>query len=335
MNPVNPAQVVARDAFLGRGSPAAVSVPAPHHRPAVPALAAPERVGALRQRRSVIQWGLIAGTVLILGVFLILPLIVVFVEAFRRGWQVYLAAITDAEALSALRLSLTVTTVALVMNLVFGLSAAWCLAKFRFPGRSLLISLIDLPISLSPVVVGLLLVLVYGQHGVLGRLLESTGLRVIFGLPGIVLATAFVTLPLVVREVLPVLEAQGSEEEEAARLLGASGWQIFFRVTLPNIRWALLYGVILCTARALGEFGAVSVVSGHIRGFTITLPLHVEILYNEYQFSAAFAVASLLTGIGLVSLIVKAVWENSAAARIERSLQSRPAGMSEENHHAD
>ena len=240
-----------------------------------------------------------------LTAFLILPLAVVFVEAFRQGWRVYWASISDPEALSALRLTLGVAVLAVLFNTGFGLAAAWALGKFRFRGRQLIVSVVDLPISVSPVVVGLMLVLVFGRHGWFGPWLEAHGIRLIFAVPGIVLATMFVTLPLVARELIPIMEAQGTEQEEAARLLGASGWQVFFYVTLPNIRWALLYGVVACTARAMGEFGAVSVVSGHIRGMTITLPLHVEILYNEYQFSAAFAVASLLALVGLVSLLAK------------------------------
>lgn len=253
--------------------------------------------------------------VVFLGTFLVLPLIVVFVEAFRQGGRVYLAAISDPEALTAIRLTLFVALSALGLNTAFGLAAAWCLGKFRFAGRQIITALIDLPISVSPVVVGLLLVLVYGRHGWLGGFLESHGLRIIFATPGIVLATAFVTLPLVARELIPMMEAQGTEQEEAARLLGASGWQVFVYVTLPNIRWALVYGVVLCTARAMGEFGAVSVVSGHIRGLTTTLPLHVEILYNEYRFSAAFAVASLLTLVGIVSLVTKTLLECIALQR--------------------
>lgn len=250
-----------------------------------------------------------------LGTFLVLPLIVVFVEAFRHGVTVYLAALTDRDALAAIRLTLFVAVAAITINTAFGLAAAWCLGKFRFPGRQLIIALIDLPISVSPVVVGLLLVLVYGRHGWLGSFLEGHGLRIIFATPGIVLATAFVTLPLVVRELIPTMDAQGREQEEAARLLGANGWQVFLYVTLPSIRWALLYGVILCTARAVGEFGAVSVVSGHIRGLTTTVPLHVEILYNEYRFSSAFAVASLLTIVGVVSLAGKTLLERMARHR--------------------
>lgn len=265
-----------------------------------------------------LRLGLILTTVLILGVFLVLPLVVVFAEAFRQGWHVYCAAISNPEALAAVRLSLSVTALCVAINTAFGLSAAWCLSKYRFFGRNALISLIDLPLSISPVVVGLLLILVFGQHGWLGAILERWGVRVIFAFPGIVLATAFVTLPLVVREVKTLMETEGGEEEEAARLLGANGWQIFYHVTLPKIRWALLYGVILCTARSLGEFGAVSVVSGHIRGFTVTLPLYVELLYNEYQFSAAFAVASLLTGVGLVTLVVKTVWQHRINRKLNR-----------------
>jgi len=275
----------------------------------------PEGSVQRRARPATWSWTSVALTgivIVFLGTFLVLPLIVVFVEAFRQGVRVYLAAISDPEALTAIKLTLCVAVMALTINTGFGLAAAWCLGKFRFPGRQLITALIDLPISVSPVVVGLLLVLVYGRHGWLGGFLESHGLRIIFATPGIILATAFVTLPLVARELIPTMEAQGTEQEEAARLLGANGWQVFFYVTLPNIRWALLYGVVLCTARAMGEFGAVSVVSGHIRGLTTTLPLHVEILYNEYRFSAAFAVASLLTLVGLVSLVAKTFLERIA-----------------------
>lgn len=274
-----------------------------------------------REHFSLGQVVLLVAAVVTVALLLVLPLVVVFMEAFRKGLSVYWAAVCDPKALAALRLTLGVTAVAVLMNTVFGLAAAWCLAKFRFWGRSFLVGLIDLPISISPVVVGLLLVLVYGQNGWLGRHLEAWGVRVIFAWPGIMLATAFVTLPLVVKEILPVMESQGAEEEEAARLLGASGWQIFWRVTLPNIRWALLYGMVLCTARSMGEFGAVSVVSGHIRGVTTTLPLHVEILYNEYQFVAAFAVASLLTGVGLIAILSKVIMEKYAL-HISRQIDS-------------
>lgn len=249
-------------------------------------------------------------TVLTLGLgffflFLLLPLIVVFSEALAKGWETYLAAISEPDALSALKLTLLAAAIAVPLNLVFGIAAAWAITRFDFRGKQLLITLIDLPFSVSPVVAGLIYVLVFGSHGWFGSWLAANDLKVIFAVPGIVLATVFVTVPFVARELIPLLEAQGREEEEAAVVLGARGWQVLWHVTLPNVRWALLYGVILSNARAMGEFGAVSVVSGHIRGETNTLPLHVEILYNEYQFAAAFAVASLLALLALVTLAIK------------------------------
>ncbi|MDZ4814106.1 MAG: sulfate ABC transporter permease subunit CysW, partial [Pseudomonadota bacterium] len=234
--------------------------------------------------------------------------------AISKGIDVYLAAVTERHALAALRLTLTVTAIAVPLNLVFGVVAAWCIAKFEFPGRSALITLIDLPLAVSPVISGLIYVLLFGAQGVFGEWLGEHGFRVIFAVPGIVLATIFVTFPFVARELIPVMQAQGRDYEEAALSLGASGWQTFLRVTLPNIKWGLLYGVILCNARAMGEFGAVSVVSGHIRGKTNTLPLHVEILYNEYNHAAAFAVASLLALLALVTLVLK-TWVESKAHR--------------------
>ncbi|MFP2929104.1 sulfate ABC transporter permease subunit CysW [Pyxidicoccus sp. 3LG] len=254
---------------------------------------------------AIIRWALIAVALLFLGVFLVVPLVAVFTFAFQKGWAAYGAAITNPEALSAMRLTLTAATIAVPLNLVFGLAAAWLIARFRFRGRSLLITLIDLPFSVSPVIAGLIFVLLFGRQGWLGPWLAEHELKVIFAVPGIVLATVFVTFPFVVREVLPVMEAQGSDEEEAALTLGASGWRTFWSVTLPKVKWGVLYGVILCNARAMGEFGAVSVVSGHVRGVTTTLPLHAEILYNEYDFVGAFAVASLLTLLALVTLVVK------------------------------
>ena len=233
---------------------------------------------------------------------LLVPLALVFAEAFKKGVAVYLAAITEPDALSAIQLTLTAAAIAVPLNLAFGLAAAWCIAKFEFCGKSALLTLIELPFSVSPVISGLVFVLVFGMQGWWGGWLRAHDLRVIFALPGIVLATLFVTLPFVARSLIPLMVAQGNSQEEAARLLGASGWQILWRVTLPNVKWALLYGVILCNARAMGEFGAVSVVSGHIRGQTNTLPLHIEILYNEYQFAAAFAVASMLAALALVTL---------------------------------
>jgi len=243
------------------------------------------------------------------AVFLLLPLVAVFVEALRRGWAVYLAALVEPDAVAAIRLTLLTAAIAVPLNLIFGMAAAWAIAKFEFRGKSFLISLIDLPFSVSPVIAGLIFVLVFGAQGWFGPRLAEHDIKIIFAAPGIVIATVFVTFPFVARELIPLMQAQGTEEEEAALTLGASGWQMFWRVTLPNIKWALLYGIILCNARAMGEFGAVSVVSGHIRGLTNTMPLHVEILYNEYQFAAAFAVASLLALLALVTLALKSYIE--------------------------
>jgi sulfate transport system permease protein len=237
--------------------------------------------------------------------FLLLPLIAVFAEALRKGWSTYIAALVEPDALSAVQLTLLAAAIAVPLNLVFGVAAAWAITKFDFRGKQLLITFIDLPFSVSPVIAGLIYVLVFGAQGWLGPWLAELDIKVIFAVPGIVLATIFVTFPFVARELIPLMQAQGRDEEEAALVLGASAWQMFRKVTLPNIKWALLYGVILCNARAMGEFGAVSVVSGHIRGQTNTMPLHVEILYNEYQFAAAFAVASLLAMLALVTLVVK------------------------------
>ena len=259
-----------------------------------------------------------------LALFLFVPLAAVFVEAFKKGASVYLASILEPEALSAIRLTLLAAAISVPLNLVFGMAAAWCLAKFDFRGKNLLLTLIDLPFSVSPVIAGLIYVLIFGLQGWLGETLWAHDLKVIFAVPGIVLATIFVTFPFIARELIPLMQAQGHEQEEAARVLGASGWQLFRRVTLPNVKWALLYGVILCNARAMGEFGAVSVVSGHIRGQTNTMPLHIEILYNEYQFAAAFAVASLLALLALVTLVLKYAVEQRVKA------QSRPAGMPHE-----
>jgi sulfate transport system permease protein len=243
--------------------------------------------------------------------------IAVFSEALRKGLAVYAASITDHDALSALRLTLLTAAISVTANLVFGLAASWAIAKFDFPGKSTLLSLIDLPFAVSPVISGLVFVLLFGAQGFFGQWLIDHNVQIVFAEPGVILATIFVTFPFVARELIPLMQEQGTEEEEAAVLLGARGWQVFRRVTLPNIRWALLYGVVLCNARAMGEFGAVSVVSGHIRGRTNTLPLHVEILYNEYNFSAAFAVASLLTLLAVVTLIVKTLleWKTRADER--------------------
>ena len=256
-----------------------------------------------------VRWLLIGVSVTFLSLFLFVPLAAVFAEAFRKGLGVYLASFRDPHALAAIRLTLLTAAVSVPASLVFGLAAAWAIAKFDFRGKSLLITLIDLPFAVSPVVSGLIYVLLFGLSGWLGPWLRTQDLQVIFAVPGIVLATLFVTFPFVARELIPLMQEQGTEEEQAALSLGASGWQTFWRVTLPNVKWALLYGVILCNARAMGEFGAVSVVSGHIRGKTNTMPLHVEILYNEYNFVAAFAVASLLALLALATLALKSLVE--------------------------
>jgi len=241
--------------------------------------------------------------------FLLIPLAVVFTEAFKKGWQTYLLAISDPDALSAIRLTLITAAIAVPANLIFGVAASWAIAKFEFRGKSLLLTLIDLPFSVSPVISGLIYVLLFGAHGWFGAWLMEHDIQILFAVPGIVMATVFVTFPFVARELIPLMQTQGNEEEEAALVLGASGWRTFWYVTLPNIKWGLLYGVILCNARAMGEFGAVSVVSGHIRGETNTMPLQVEILYNEYNFAAAFAVASLLAFLALVTLALKSFIE--------------------------
>src|SRR5579863_2610824 len=256
---------------------------------------------------------LIAVALLFLGLFLLMPLLVVFVQALAKGIGAYFVAISDPVAWSAVRLTLYVAAIAVPCNLVFGVSAAWAIAKFEFRGKSTLITLIDLPFAVSPVIAGLVFVLLFGSHGWFGGYLRMHHLRVVFAVPGIVLATIFVTFPFIARELIPVMQAQGKDDEETALSLGATGWQTFWRVTLPNIRWGLLYGVLLCNARAMGEFGAVSVVSGHIRGLTNTMPLHVEILYNEYNYTAAFAVASLLAFLALVTLAAKAFVEARTA----------------------
>ena len=266
-----------------------------------------------RERRltepRIVRLALVALALAFLFLFLAIPLIAVFVEAFANGVRPYFAAILEPDAIAALRLTALTALVAVPANLVFGLCAGWAVAKFRFRGRALLTTLIDLPFAVSPVISGLVFVLLAGRQGFFGPWLANHGIQVVFAVPGIVLASLFVSFPFIAREVIPIMEASGTHEEEAARVLGANGWQTFFRVTLPNIKWGVVYGVILCTARVLGEFGAVSVVSGHIRGVTNTLPLHVEILYNEYRFQAAFAVASVLTGLALVTLVIKTVAE--------------------------
>ena len=257
------------------------------------------------QGSGVIKWELITAAVLVLLWLIVLPLAVVLTEALKKGWDVYIAAIRDPDALSALRLTLLVAVITVPLNTIFGVAAAWAVTKFKFRGKQVLVTLIDLPFAVSPVIGGLIYVLVYGSHGWFGPWLEEHHISIIFALPGIILATLFVTFPFVARELIPLMEDQGQQEEEAAITLGARGFRIFWKVTLPNIKWGLLYGIVLCNARAMGEFGAVSVVSGHIRGETNTLPLHVEILYNEYQFSASFAVASLLLLLALVTLLLK------------------------------
>lgn len=264
----------------------------------------PRRTGITQEPRWV-RYTLITIALTFLALFLFVPLISVFYEALKKGVAVYIAAISDPDALAAIKLTLTATAIAVPLNLIFGVAAAWAIAKFEFKGKNVLITLIDLPFSVSPVIAGLIFVLVFGMQGWLGPWLAEHDIRIIFAVPGIVLATLFITVPFIARELIPLMQAQGTEEELAAVTLGANGWQLFWRITLPNIKWGLLYGVILCNARAMGEFGAVSVVSGHIRGSTNTLPLHVEILYNEYNFAAAFAVASLLALLALITLAIK------------------------------
>ncbi|MEY4765634.1 MAG: sulfate transporter permease subunit CysW [Pseudomonadota bacterium] len=292
-----------------------LSLPTP---PAVHSVAPPHRRSAT-QEPAWVRYTLIGTAMVFLSVFLFLPLASVFTEALRKGWQAYIAAIAEPDAISAIWLTLTAAVIAVPLNLVFGVAAAWTIAKFDFRGKSFLLTLIDLPFSVSPVISGLIYVLVFGLQGWFGEWLRDHDWKVIFAVPGIVLATIFVTFPFVARELIPLMQAQGNEQEEAARVLGASGWQTFWKVTLPNVKWALLYGVILCNARAMGEFGAVSVVSGHIRGQTNTLPLHIEILYNEYQMAAAFAVASLLAGLALVTLVLKYLVERQVAKEIAQA----------------
>jgi sulfate transport system permease protein len=277
----------------------------------IPSTLAPRRGVAWRaiSEPALVRWLLIGITLVFLGIFLFLPLAIVVATAFQKGIGFYLRTFHDPDTLAAIRLTLIAAGIAVPLNVVFGIAAAWAIGKFDFVGKSLLITLIDLPFSVSPVVAGLIYVLLFGLQGLLGPWLIAHGIRIIFAVPGIVLATIFVTFPFVARELLPMIQSQGNDEEEAALTLGASGWQTFFRVTLPNVKWALIYGVILCNARAMGEFGAVSVVSGHIRGLTDTMPLHIEILYNDYQFVAAFAVASLLALLALMTLGVKCVVE--------------------------
>ncbi|MFN0152612.1 MAG: sulfate ABC transporter permease subunit CysW [bacterium] len=271
---------------------------------------------------TIVRVVLIGIAILFLALFLLLPLAIVFVEGLRQGVGAYFGAIIEPDARAAIRLTLLTAAVAVPLNLVFGVAAAWAIAKFEFVGKSVLITLIDLPFSVSPVVAGLVYVLLFGQQGVLGPWFAEHDIRIIFAIPGIILATTFVTLPFVARELIPLMQSQGNDEEEAALTLGASGWQTFWRVSIPKMRWGLLYGVILCNARAMGEFGAVSVVSGHIRGLTNTVPLHVEILYNEYNFAGSFAVASLLTLLALATLVLKSFIEWKTDRRRGRRAQT-------------
>ena len=269
---------------------------------------------SLTSESPVVRWALIVAALGYLTLFLFIPLAAVFTEALKNGLDAYFASFTDPDALAAIRLTLLAASLAVPLNLMFGITAAWAIAKFEFVGKQILITLIDIPLAVSPVISGLIYVLLFGAQGWVGPWLAEHDLKIIFALPGIVLATTFVTVPFIARELIPLMQSQGREEEEAALTLGASGWQTFTRVTLPNIKWSLLYGVILCNARAMGEFGAVSVVSGHIRGLTNTMPLHVEILYNEYNAVGAFAVASLLTFLAIVTLILKTMIEWKAAS---------------------
>jgi sulfate/thiosulfate transport system permease protein len=272
-----------------------------------------------------VRWTLIATALTFLALFLILPLIIVFAEAFSKGAGVYFAAITDPAAASAIKLTLIAAGIAVPLNVVFGLAAAWSIAKFQFRGKQLALTLIDLPFAVSPVIAGLIYMLLFGAQGLFGAWLMENNIRIMFAVPGIVLATVFITFPFIARELIPLMQEQGKEQEEAAITLGASGWKMFWRVTLPSIKWGLLYGIILCNARAMGEFGAVSVVSGKIRGQTNTMPLHIEILYNEYQFAAAFAVASLLALLALVTLVLKSALEWKAAREHELAVRAAQA----------
>lgn len=285
----------------------------------------PSRIGAtgVKSRRAVTEPAAVRSLLIILallfiGFVLVLPLVLIFTYAFQQGWHVYLASFTEPDALSAIRLTLLTAAIAVPINVLFGLSAAWAITKFQFRGKNIVITLIDLPFAVSPVIAGLIFVVLFGARGMVGPWLIENDFRIIFATPGIVLATIFVTFPFVARELIPLMQAQGADEEQSAVTLGATGWQTFRRVTLPNIKWGLLYGVILCNARAMGEFGAVSVVSGHIRGMTNTMPLHIEILYNDYQFTAAFAVASLLAFLALVTMILKAAieWRTQPGDRV-------------------
>ena len=278
------------------------------------------RAATTRRGKQTARSLLIGAAWLTFALFLLLPLLIVLGEAFKQGGGTFFTAILEPDALAALKLTLLAVGISVPLNLVFGVAAAWCVSKYEFRGKSLLVTLIDLPFSVSPVIAGLIYVLLFGAQGYFGEWLSDRDIQIVFAVPGIVLATLFVTVPFVARELIPLMQEQGSTEEEAARLLGASGWQMFWHITLPNIKWGLIYGVVLCTARAMGEFGAVSVVSGHIRGLTNTLPLHVEILYNEYNHVAAFSVASLLLALALVILLLKQ-WSESRIARLKTGAQ--------------
>lgn len=279
----------------------------------------------------VVRWLLTALALGFMALFLVLPLVTVFIEALSKGWDAFSVALMEPDAWAAIRLTLLTAAIAVPVNLVFGVAAAWCIAKFEFRGKSFLTTLIDLPFSVSPVVAGLIYVLVFGAQGWFGPWLAEHNIKIMFAVPGIILATIFVTFPFIARELIPLMQAQGSDEEQAAQVLGASGWQTFWHVTLPNIKWGLIYGVILCNARAMGEFGAVSVVSGHIRGQTNTMPLHVEILYNEYQGQAAFAVASLLALLAIVTLVVKSLveWQHARSLRATTELPPEPIAFNQ------
>lgn len=278
------------------------------------------RAATTRRGKQTARRLLIGAAWLTFALLLLLPLLIVLGEAFKQGVGTFFTAILEPDALAALKLTLLAVGISVPLNLVFGIAAAWCVSKYEFRGKSLLVTLIDLPFSVSPVIAGLIYVLLFGAQGYFGEWLSDRDIQIVFAVPGIVLATLFVTVPFVARELIPLMQEQGSTEEEAARLLGASGWQMFWHITLPNIKWGLIYGVVLCTARAMGEFGAVSVVSGHIRGLTNTLPLHVEILYNEYNHVAAFSVASLLLALALVILLLKQ-WSESRIARLKTGAQ--------------
>jgi sulfate transport system permease protein len=282
------------------------------------------RMQAATEEAWWVKASLIVASITFLTLFLFVPLLAVFMEAFRKGFGAYWSSLTDPTALAAIRLTLITAAISVPANLIFGLAASWAIAKFEFKGKSLLITVIDIPFAVSPVISGLIFILLFGANGWFGHWLSQHGIEIIFAVPGIVLATIFVTFPFVARELIPLMQEQGIEEEQAALVLGANGWQIFWRVTLPNVKWALLYGVILCNARAMGEFGAVSVVSGHIRGKTNTVPLHVEILYNEYNFVAAFAVASVLAVLALLTLAAKAAVESRMQNEGRGSLHALP-----------